>query len=502
MPRVGLGRASTMSSVTGRVRRMSLRSASTRSPAGAEVEDQPPQALAQRGAGVVRAGVAPEPRGQPLAALDLVGLQRDVDQHRHRLAAGDRRLAAADHQPRRRAGGDRIASAVSASSHHISGAAAPGRPRPRRPPGRAAAEAPGRRPWRPRARRSGAGRSADRHDRPRSRQCAAAVGEPGPGRRPVSRPAASPRTRRTAPAPAPHGPAAPGRPAAGRPARARCRAISSASSICSSSTSAPRAAAAGSARRLEAEGEAAAVGVAGQRADDRHPGAAVEHEKSVSPRRSRPGAQREPSRRRGRDARGVELARGRRPRATSRRRVALDQLEERRQPRRRADPDPAASPRLAAAPRRGARPRARPPQEDRSGRHADRPAADDVASPPRAAAPARVHSASIAGSPGSVARAPDRRVCASTSAVSPASRAAASARSAPPPPTGNPAAGAGEIDEARRRRARQPRHPVEPRGHGNAAVARCGLGASARQSGRNGRFDGHRRADLSLRSEG
>ena len=67
----------------------------------------PAQALAQRGAGLVGTGVAPEPGGDALAGLDLAGLQRDVDEHRHRLAAGDRRLAAVDDQPRRGAGGDR-----------------------------------------------------------------------------------------------------------------------------------------------------------------------------------------------------------------------------------------------------------------------------------------------------------------------------------------------------------------------------------------------------------
>ena len=177
MPRSASSRASTMSSVTGRVSRIAVRSASTRSPAGAEVEDQPPQTLAQRGAGLLRAAVAPEPRRQPLAALDLVGLQRDVDQHRHRLAAGDRRLAPADHQPRGRAGGDGDRDCPAASRRHITSAARRPRGSPPAPgmPRRGAAEDRARRPWRPRARRRPPARSAETTTvapaRQRGREC-------------------------------------------------------------------------------------------------------------------------------------------------------------------------------------------------------------------------------------------------------------------------------------------------------------------------------------------
>ncbi len=111
----------------------------------AEIEDQPAERLAQRGAGVLGGGVAPEPGSEALAALDLVGLQRDVDQHRHRLAARDRRFVRADHQPRGRSRGDPdrrvLHAAITSAARRL-----PARP-PRSAPARAGAAAQARMPW-------------------------------------------------------------------------------------------------------------------------------------------------------------------------------------------------------------------------------------------------------------------------------------------------------------------------------------------------------------------
>ena len=419
-----------------------------------EVEDQPPQTLAQRGAGLVRAAVAPEPRRQPLAALDLVGLQRDIDQHRHRLAAGDRRLAAADQQPRGRAGGDGDRDGVlqhrGVTSHQRR--RGPGAPRQRR------ACPAGQRPktWDEdlgdREPAGGPGKVGRNHDSAPARQRGRECRELPPARPPGSR-AAGPRTRRTTPAPARRGPAVPGRPAdrtprAGAVARHLERELhlQQLDQRAGSGSRDPRAPPSGRRRgrgRRRREDSAQTTGT---------PSADGEHEKSG--RAAAPPPRRASGRARPRRSAlpaASSLARPDAPRATSRRRVALDQLEERGQPRRREDRVPRRVRGSAAAPSARRSARARPPRKiAAAGTPSRRPPMTSVAAT-RSGAGSSGPGASMAGSPGARSGT-GSAVCASTSAVSPARRAAAPARSR-----------AAAADRQRRGRRRRDRRSPAPR---------------------------------------
>ena len=423
----------------------------------AEVRLQPPQRLAQRGAALLAARVAPEQRRDPLAALRAPGLQREVGEHRQRLAAGEHRLAAVDGQPHR-AGGLQRDRKLELGRHHISAAWAPGA-------SAAAGPGPGigRRPGtqhlghRQPVRR--AGQVGDRHLVPERREPRHQPGEVrgrvrarrrragGEGgealrveRRPRQRPAVA--LRRAA-------------------LRQRGAAPSRARSPSAEARAPPRSPPRPGRRRLQPQRQPAPVGVAREGAGDRHPGRRGELDQRGRARRRGAGAQQGKLVRGRGGERRLGHARGGAVQPPAGGGVALDQLQEPRQ-RRRSAVRPGGGTearRWRALPPLGRR-RAR--QRHRRRGDGDRPVMCQVMrqGPGRPAAldPERI----------------DRRVGRGVAGRRRGGHAEDLGRlprelarrlgEAPPAAADRPAAaGAREVDESRRRPVRQPRHPVEPR---------------------------------------